>query len=77
MLAPTEDKLQAVLRKIITRPALANERVQTNSAGQVVLKLKNPWCDGTTYLAMSPRDFIRPHIDGQLCGIAVCECYFS
>jgi hypothetical protein len=24
----------------ITRPALANERVQTNAAGQVVLKLK-------------------------------------
>ena len=47
VLAPTEDELQAVLRKIITRPALANERVQTNSAGQVVLKLKNPWCDGT------------------------------
>jgi Putative transposase len=26
----------------ITRPALANERVQTNAAGQVVLKLKTP-----------------------------------
>jgi hypothetical protein len=28
--------------------ALANERVQTNTAGQVVLKLKTPWRDGTT-----------------------------
>ena len=27
-------------RKLLTRPALANERVQTNAAGQVVLKLK-------------------------------------
>ena len=28
------------LCRYITRPALANERVQTNAAGQVVLKLK-------------------------------------
>ena len=32
----------------------ANERVQTNAAGQVVLKLKTPWRDGTTHLVMSP-----------------------
>ena len=36
------------LCRCITRPALANERVQTNTAGQVVLKLKIPWRDGTT-----------------------------
>jgi len=34
--------------RYITCPALANERVQTNTAGQVVLKLKTPWRDGTT-----------------------------
>jgi len=28
--------------RYITRPALANERVQCNAAGQVVLKLKTP-----------------------------------
>lgn len=38
------------LRRHITRPALANDRLQTNAAGQVVLKLKTPWLDGTTYL---------------------------
>ena len=43
----------------ITRPALANERVQTNAAGQVVLKLKTPWRDGTTHLLMSPLEFIQ------------------
>ena len=32
----------------IARPALANERVQCNAAGQVVLKLKTPWHDDTT-----------------------------
>jgi Putative transposase len=39
------------LCRYITRPALANERVQTNAAGQVVLKLKTGcaarwWCCG-------------------------------
>ncbi len=43
----------------ITRPALANERVQTNAAGQVVLKLKTRWRDGTTYLIMSPLEFMQ------------------
>jgi hypothetical protein len=37
-----------------TRPALANERVQTNAGGQVVLKLKTPWRDCTTQLLMPP-----------------------
>ncbi len=39
--------------------ALANERVQTNAAGQVVLKLKSPWRDGTTHLVMSPLEFMQ------------------
>jgi hypothetical protein len=38
------------LCRYITRPALANERVQCNAAGQVVLKLKTPWRDGATHL---------------------------
>lgn len=41
------------LCRYITRPALANERVQTNAAGQVVLRLKTPWRDGTTHLVLS------------------------
>ena len=39
------------------RSALANERVPTNAAGQVVLKLKTAWRDGTTLLVMSPLEF--------------------
>ncbi len=31
----------------ITRPALSDERVQLNAPGQVELKLKTPWRDGT------------------------------
>ena len=40
-------------------PALANERVQCNAAGQVVLKLKTPWHDGTTHLVMSPLEIMQ------------------
>jgi hypothetical protein len=47
------------LCRYITRLALANERVQTNAAGQVVLKLKTPWRDGTTHLVMSPLAFMQ------------------
>ena len=47
------------LCRYITHPALANERVQTNAAGQVVLKLKTPWRDGTTHIVMSPLEFMQ------------------
>jgi Putative transposase len=47
------------LRRYITRPALANESVQCNAAGQVVLKLKTAWRDGTTHLVMSPLQFMQ------------------
>ncbi len=47
------------LCRCITRPALANERVRANAAGQVVLKLKTAWRDGTTHLVMSPLEFMQ------------------
>jgi hypothetical protein len=34
-------------------------RVQLNAAGQVELKLKTPWRDGTTHLVMSPLEFMQ------------------
>ena len=45
--------------RYITRRALANERVQCNAAGQVVLKLKTAWRDGTTHIVMSPLEFMQ------------------
>ena len=45
--------------RYITRPALLDERVQLNAAGQVELKLKTPWRDGTTHLVMSPLEFMQ------------------
>lgn len=47
------------LCRYIARPALSDERVQINAAGQVELKLKTPWRDGTTHLIMSPLEFMR------------------
>ena len=47
------------LCRTITRPALVNERVQINSAGQVVLKLKTAWRDGTTHIVMLPLEFMQ------------------
>jgi hypothetical protein len=50
---------QEQLCRYITRPALANERVPTTAAGQVVLKLKTPWRDGITHLVVSPLKFMQ------------------
>ena len=47
------------LCRCITRPALADDRVQSNAAGQVVLRLKTPWRVGTTHLVMSPLEFMQ------------------
>jgi hypothetical protein len=33
--------------------------VQLNAAGQVELKVKTPWRDGTTHLVMSPLEFMQ------------------
>jgi hypothetical protein len=40
-------------------PAQADERVQCSAAGQVVLKLKSPWYDGTTHHLMLPLEFMQ------------------
>jgi hypothetical protein len=57
--AADDRKALEQLCRYITRPALANERVQCNAAGQVVLKLKTPWHDGTTHVVMSPLEFMQ------------------
>ena len=47
------------LCRYVTRPALANERVQISAAGKVVLRLKTAWRDGTMHLVMSPLELIQ------------------
>ena len=51
-------KLEQLCR-YITRPAIANERLKLNSAGDVVLQLKSPYQDGTTPIVMSPLEFMQ------------------
>jgi hypothetical protein len=51
-------KLERLCR-YITRPALANDRVKINAKGQVELKLKTPWRDGTTHHVMSPLELMQ------------------
>lgn len=47
------------LCRYITRPALANERLQCNAVGQVVLNLKAAWCDGNTHPVTLPLEFLQ------------------
>ncbi|MFM7549658.1 MAG: transposase [Cyanobacteriota bacterium] len=47
------------LCRYITRPALANERLSRNGKGQVVLRLKSPYRDGTTHIVMEPQEFMQ------------------
>jgi hypothetical protein len=47
------------LCRYITRPAIANERLKRDGAGDVVLQLKSPWRDGTTHIKMSPLEFMQ------------------
>jgi hypothetical protein len=52
----------------ITRPTLADERMQCNAAGQVVLKPKTPGHGGTTRLMKSPLHSTPLRIGLPLCG---------
>jgi hypothetical protein len=45
--------------RYITRPAIANERLKRNRAGQVVLQLKSLYKDGTTHIVMEPLEFME------------------
>ena len=47
------------LCRYITRPAIANERLKRNRAGEVVLQLKSAFKDGTTHIVMSPLEFMQ------------------
>ena len=40
-------------------PELANERLKVRQNGDVVLKLKSPYKDGTTHIVMTPLEFLQ------------------
>ena len=56
---PPPPRKRQQLCRYITRSVLANERVQCNSVGQVVLKLKTAWRDGTMRIVMSPLELMQ------------------
>ena len=60
VVAPMKRKELERLCRYITRPAIANQRLKRNQAGQVVLQLKSPYRDGTTHIVMSPLEFMQP-----------------
>ena len=47
------------LCRYFTRPAISNERLSVNRAGQVVLKLKTAWREGTRRHVMAPMEFMQ------------------
>jgi len=51
-------KLEQLCR-YITRPAIANERLSVNETGQIVLRLKTPYRDGTTQIVMEALEFMQ------------------
>jgi Putative transposase len=61
-------RLEDLLR-YCARPAISGERLSLDASGQVILRLKTPWHDGSTHVVYEPLDFIsklaalipRPH----------------
>lgn len=51
--------LHAEERYYITRPALVSKRLKLNGTGDVVLRLKNPYQEGTARLVILPLEFIQ------------------
>ena len=47
------------LVRYITRPAISNERLSVNRQGNVVLKLKTAWRNGTTHIVLTPMEFMQ------------------
>jgi hypothetical protein len=62
------------LCRCITRPALDDECVQANAAGQVVPKPKTPGRDGTTHCVMSPMEFMHPPIEWLFAAVRSRGC---
>ena len=71
--AHDRDSLERLCR-YIARPAVSNERLSVNDRGQVVVRLKHAFRDGTTHVVLDPIEFMRhirvPHPFGAASGCA-------
>lgn len=52
------DKLEKICR-YIARPAISEERLSTNSVGDVVYRFKKPWDDGTAAIKLTPMELME------------------
>ena len=52
------DKLERLI-KYTARPPLKSESLSINQSGDVVLKLKKQWNDGSTHVVYSPLEFLE------------------
>jgi hypothetical protein len=55
--AGQRERLERVCRYAL-RPPVSAERLSLSSAGQVLLRFRQPWRDGTTHLAFDPVEFL-------------------
>jgi hypothetical protein len=55
--AEQRDKLERLTR-YVSRPAVAEERLDLTAQGQVRYRLKTPYRDGTTHIVLEPLDFM-------------------
>jgi hypothetical protein len=55
--AEQREKLERLTR-YVSRPAVAEERLDRTAQGQVRYRLKTPYRDGTTHIVLEPLDFI-------------------
>lgn len=57
--APNQrDKLEKLCR-YVARPAVAESRLKLKNNGDILLKLKKPYSDGTSHLVFSPMEFLE------------------
>jgi hypothetical protein len=52
------DRLEKLVR-YMARPAISEERISVLPSGDIKLKLKTPWRDGSEYLIFSPTEFLE------------------
>jgi hypothetical protein len=56
---PWERAKLEMLCRYITRPAVAEERLELRPSGDIVLRLKTPYADGTSHLLFSGVEFVE------------------
>ena len=56
--AHNRDRLEQLCR-YVTRPPLSSERLERLSEDKLLLRLKTPWADGTSFLILSPFEILE------------------